>query len=209
VAVRPGLAPAHDEVLRRALGKAPDQRFSSAQEMAEAVAAWPLEMRALADGANNQENDQEASVNATPAPVAVEARDDAAGMRHEIGRTSEAQLSVTIDPHVGRRVLLEVRFEPLSDAALARVRALAAAGGPHVQRILAVSPDRGTVTYEWLEGTPRTVADLPGADRAMLGDALAALAAEGLSAATARAIQTDGGPVLLIAPELELSDPSA
>jgi hypothetical protein len=100
-------------------------------------------------------------------------------------------------------VLLEVRFEPLSDVALARVRALAAAGGPHVQRILAVSPDRSTITYEWLEGTPRPVSALPAMDRAPLDEALAALAAEGLSAATALAIQTDGGPVLLIAPALD------
>ena len=39
--LRPGvLSPAHDAVLMKALAKAPAERFQSAQEMAQAVAAW-------------------------------------------------------------------------------------------------------------------------------------------------------------------------
>ena len=47
---RPGLSPLHDEVLMRALAKAPGERFASAIEMAEAVVAWPTEGTATASG---------------------------------------------------------------------------------------------------------------------------------------------------------------
>src|SRR6185369_8102359 len=42
-ALRPALSGAHDQTLRRALAKAPSDRFGSAAEMAEAIASWPVE----------------------------------------------------------------------------------------------------------------------------------------------------------------------
>ena len=47
---RPGLAPAHDAVLARALAKSPAERFASALEMAEAVLAWPVDLVAAPIG---------------------------------------------------------------------------------------------------------------------------------------------------------------
>ena len=47
-ALRAGARAAHDQMLLRALAKAPADRFGSAAEMAEAVAAWPLEEAAVA-----------------------------------------------------------------------------------------------------------------------------------------------------------------
>lgn len=201
-ALRPGLSPAHDQTLQRALAKTPDERFGSAEEMAAALRRWPLALLAIAA--------PPATAAAGPARAAAAAGDPngaapdpgADDDRRELGRTADAELFLATDPRVGRRVLLEIRGEPLTEAGLARVRALAAAGGPWIQRVLSVSADRCTITYEWLEGTAQPVADLPPAERLKLDEALAATATEGLSAAVARAVRTDGGPVLLVAPSL-------
>ena len=50
-AVRPGLRPVHDQTLLRALAKAPADRFGSAAEMADAVAAWPVDSPEILVGA--------------------------------------------------------------------------------------------------------------------------------------------------------------
>jgi len=69
----------------------------------------------------------------------------------ELGRAAGARLLKRRDARVGRWVLVEERAAPLDEAELARVRALAAAGGPHVQRVLALSEDRRSVVYEWVD----------------------------------------------------------
>ena len=62
-ALRPALTSLHDQVLARALAKVPADRFASAIEMAEAIAAWPVEAALAADGSDAPIDDER-----TPAP---------------------------------------------------------------------------------------------------------------------------------------------
>ena len=89
-------------------------------------------------------------------------------------------------------MLVEVLDVPAQDDTLAQLRALAAAGGPNVQRLLAVSDDATTVTYELCEGT-EVDAEALAARHPQQANVIRAATGERL-----RAVQTAGGPVLLI-----------
>jgi hypothetical protein len=92
--------------------------------------------------------------------------------------------------------VVELRDEPLGDAALDLLRRLAAAGGPFVQRVLRLSDDRRTIWYEALPGTPLPLPALTAPERARLAPALAALP----PGAVRSFARTAAGPVLLVAP---------
>ncbi|HEY8924561.1 MAG TPA: hypothetical protein VIU64_09280, partial [Polyangia bacterium] len=85
--------------------------------------------------------------------------------------------------------------------ALVRLRALAAAGGPFVQRVLALSEDGRTVTYELLAGPRAPFTTLPPALahrlRAAADAVIAARGAEG-DAAELEVILSVGGPVIQV-----------
>ena len=180
---RPGLSPLHDEVLTRALAKAPADRFASAIEMAEAAAAWPIE---------GEPFQKPASVATEPAAGRTEP--DAPPER-ELWRTAEARLTLRHDPRTARTLWVEERAVPLDEAALAELRRIAAAGSPHVQRLLRLGDDRRSIFYERVEGEPQPIEALTAAERAMLAVPLARLPAR------ARAfVRTPEGPVLLVAP---------
>jgi hypothetical protein len=51
-----------------------------------------------------------------------------------------------------RNILIEERAQPLSEAAIERLRNIAAAGGPFVQRVLRLSDDRRAIWYEAISG---------------------------------------------------------
>jgi len=135
-----------------------------------------------------------------PAPPAVADR--------AVGRSSRGTLLRREDPRLGRPVLVELLDVPAEGDALARLRAVAAAGGPHVQRLLALSDDGAMVTYEVCEGTPidaARLATLDGATAAALQEAerVVTLAVRlGDPADTAhrspRVVQTAGGAVVLV-----------
>jgi serine/threonine-protein kinase len=180
--LRPVLSPAHDEVLGRALRKAPGDRFGSAAEMADAVAAWPVE-------AVTAQVAYAAPAGAAP-PLA---RDD---QEVEVGRTGDARLVLRRDPRTGRPLLSEEHPDPLDEAGLAAVRRLAAAGGPYVQRVLRLSDDRRAVWYERIEGEPLPIDAATPAERDRLAPALASWPAP----SPPRFVRTPGGPVLLLEP---------
>jgi eukaryotic-like serine/threonine-protein kinase len=189
-ALRAALSPMHDHVLARALAKGPADRFASAIEMADAVAAWPV---AAADGGGAQAIDDERA--ATPARgIAVDGEAD----DHEraLWVTSGGSLARRRDARTAREVVVERRDEPLGDDALAALRRVAAAGGPYVQRVLRLSEDRRTIWYEALPGDPQPLAALTDAERAAVSGALAALPA----GAARRFARTTTGPVLLVEP---------
>ena len=180
---RPDLGVRHDDVLARALAKAPGERFASAIEMAEAIAAWPVEEAApgpiAARVARVPEPDAE-----TPPP------------ERELGRIAGARLLLRHDPRTAREVLVEERAEAFAGDALDELRRVAAAGGPRVQRILRLSDDRRAVWYEVVAGPRQPVERLTPVERAAMAEALAALPA-GRARFFAR---TAAGPVVLVAP---------
>ncbi|HEY2730703.1 MAG TPA: serine/threonine-protein kinase [Polyangia bacterium] len=181
--LRPELSRAHDDALARALAKAPQDRFGSAAEMAAAIAAWPTEAAASA-------------VAAAPAPVVPLEDAAVADDVRELGVTARGRLLARRDPRTARLVLVEQRTLPLDDAALADVRRRAAAGGPHVQRVLRVSDDRREIWYEALDGAPLSFDAATAAERVRLEPARAAL----LDLSLTHFARTEGGPVWLLAP---------
>ncbi len=196
---RAGLSPAHDDAIARSLAKAPGERFASAQEMAAVVRTWPTEPLpgpAARDPAGS-------------GPTRADTGDDG-GPEVALGRSAAGHLFRRRDPRVGRWIVVEERAAPLDEPALAELRAVAAAGGPHLQRMLGISDDRRSVVYEAIAeaDTPANVERvdaLPAAERAALVKALAGLHAPGTSALAqlpgARAARTAGGWVMLIEPE--------
>jgi serine/threonine-protein kinase len=178
--LRATLPPVVDEVLARALAKAPADRFGSAAEMAAAVAGWPTE--------------------ATPgaparAPAAVVPLDEAAvaDEARDVGATPRGRLVLRRDARTSRLVLVDQGDDPLDGAALEDVRRRAAAGGPAVQRVLRLSDDRREVWYEALDGEPLPASAATDAERARLGAPPPALS-------LTHFVRTDGGPVWLVAP---------
>ncbi|HSZ83648.1 MAG TPA: serine/threonine-protein kinase [Polyangia bacterium] len=179
--LRADLTPAHDEVLARALAKAPGERFGAAAEMATALAAWPVEgapRAALAPPRAEVE----------PLAIVEEAR--------EVGRTALGLLLLRREPRTARVVLVEQRAEPLDAAALVDVRRRAAAGGPAVQRVLHLSDDRREIWYEALDGDAWPAGAATAPERARLDLARAALPDLPLT----HFARTPAGPVWLVAP---------
>jgi serine/threonine-protein kinase len=190
-ALRPTLSPAHDQTLRRALAKAPSDRFGSAVEMADAVAAWPLEEAAVS--AVPEAMRAEASERVMNAALPVQPSED----EHELWRTPEARLAVRRDARTARDILIEERAQPLADGAIERLRNIAAAGGPFVQRVLRLSDDHRAIWYEAIAGEPVPIDELPAEERRVLRAAIAALP----PGAARFAARTPAGPVVLIAPD--------
>ena len=197
--LRPELTAEHDAVLLRALRKAPEERWETARDMRDEIRRWSIEEPAAAALVAQP---------FTPAPAPAVSGADAPGMVSEVplGRSAHGLLFARDDPRLGRPVLLERWDVPLAGDALERVRAVAALGGPFVQRTLALGDDDLTVTYERIEG-PRQrlaalaplLAKLPGEHAAALTRAHAALVALGAIAPGAvEVVWSAGGPVLQV-----------
>jgi serine/threonine-protein kinase len=185
--LRPELTAAHDEVLARALAKAPEARWASAADMAAAVARWPTQAGVAARAA--------AEAPAEP-PLAAVAEEPAAEPQRELGATPGGRLLLRRDPRTARLVLVEERAAPLDDADLADVRRRAAAGGPWVQRVLRLEPAHREIWYEALTGQVVPLEAATPEERQRL-DAAQAAATDVTFTHFAR---TDGGPALLVAP---------
>jgi eukaryotic-like serine/threonine-protein kinase len=184
---RPELTAAHDRVLRRALAKSPLERFGSAAEMAEEIAAWPVEGAAAP---------QIAALSATDALAAQETAEAVAPADRELGSTPLGRLRLHHDRRSARDVLVEERLAPAEGAALDELRRIAAAGGPQVQRILRLSDDRRAIWYEVIAGAPLAIDALGAEERTALAEPLTRLPADH----PRLVIRTPGGPVLLVCP---------
>ncbi len=196
--MRAGLSPAHDVTLARALAKAPGDRFASAQEMSTVVRVWPTEPLPAAPARD-----------ATARSSSRAETADAESVDVELGRSAGGRLIRRRDARVGRWILVEERDVAVDDDTLAQLRTVAAAGGPHLQRVLAISDDRRAVIYEAIAEADEPaevmrVDALPVSERAALADAIAGLHAPGAGAIAlapgARAARTAGGWVVLVAP---------
>jgi len=194
------LGPEHDAVLERALRKAPGERWESAREMAEAVARWPTSSRATSPRSSQLEYEAPPAAPANRATPWRGPPDD--GDREvPLGPSRFGQLFRQEDERLGRPVLVERRDNPVEGAALARLRALAAAGGPLVQRVLALSEDGRTVSYELVPGPRAPLASLPAglADRLRAAaDAVTAVRGDGARTSELDVILAVGGPVIQI-----------
>ena len=131
---------------------------------------------------------------AAPAPPAIEEE-------RELWHSADARLVVRRDTRTARHVLIEERAQPLEEIALERLRNIAAAGGPLVQRVLRLSDDGRAIWYEAIVGEAVPVELLSDEERGPLAAAIASLPA-GVARFVAR---TSAGPVVLIAPEAPAS----
>jgi serine/threonine-protein kinase len=192
----PALTQAHDEVLQRALAKRPADRFPSADAMADAVRGWPTTTDHRPAGTRRDP---------TPPPLPLHAApDDGAAVepaaRELLGPTAGGgQLFATRDVRVGRRVLVEERPAPLGELERARLVQLARAGGPRVQRVLAVSEDGRSIVYEALEGPLLPAVALSPAQHEELGPSFAALEAADVALPPGRPVAVSpAGPVIQV-----------
>jgi serine/threonine-protein kinase len=200
--LRPELDDLHDEVLLRALRKAPSERWDSAEAMAAAVIEWGA-APALAAGIALRATSTGAAEAARAATADAPTSGDVVGADTDtdtdvvLGRTTAGLLVRHEDPRLGRTVLVERRDTAAVGDALSALQRLAAAGGAHVQRVLALSDDGLAVTYELLDGPVLPVETL---SPAVLANARAALAAAGVPEITLprAAVLTPAGPVLLV-----------
>ncbi|HMF39042.1 MAG TPA: protein kinase [Polyangia bacterium] len=188
-ASRATLSAAHDQALRRALAKAPADRFGSAAEMADAVASWPVEAIAvpIATAAT------EASERLAALPMSPQPGDE----EHVLWQSAEARVALRRDARTARNILIEERAQPLEDTGLERLRGIAAAGGPFVQRVLRLSDDRRSIWYEAIVGELVPIDALSDDERRRITAAL-----QSLPPGAARLVaRTPAGPVVLVAPD--------
>jgi eukaryotic-like serine/threonine-protein kinase len=130
--------------LHRALAKDPRARFSSLEEMRQAIASIPVAI--------------ELTPALAPAPVAAAAPEQKAEryvLSGEVGRTPRSVLYSAEDTQLGRAVVIEELDAGWlqSEAGLehlAWLRAFARHGGPHLQRILRITENR--IIYEAVLG---------------------------------------------------------
>jgi hypothetical protein len=108
-------------------------------------------------------------------------------------------------------VLVEELDVPLSAPDKTALIALARAGGPMVQRVLALGEDQRSIVYEAIEGPLAPAAALPAEAQAHLAPEFAALEATGIPLPDGRPVVLGpAGPVIqVVAPGAERLERSA
>jgi hypothetical protein len=158
--------------------------------MAEAIFAWPTTPVPPPPAATSSARSAPTEESAPPPRL--------------VGRTQRGRLFILIDPRIRRRVLREELDQPLAPDAVAEVCALAAAGGPHVQRILALQPDLRAITFEDIEGEEVRLGDLSPEEQRTLDLCWPALLPLGLAPSPERRVlRTPNGPIVLVAPPVQ------
>ena len=198
-----------DEILVRALEKAPSQRWATAEEMAAAIQRCTFdESSAIRTKAADDRARPE--VDAPSQSRELDGADKTGSGDMLLGRSHQGRLFRREDPRLRRSVLVLARDTSLLlDAeALADIRNRAAAGGAWVQRVLGVSDDGLEVIYEWLEGDAKAPDAAPPQLLATLDRIVRGLVAEDIlgSPDDARILWTSTGPVITLCPILPATD---
>jgi serine/threonine-protein kinase len=155
--VAPAAAP-WDGVLLRCLKKSPSERYGSISELRGDLEQIPIGESGPAVVLPRPRRDSR------PHSIAELAGDDEAvadgdqpryQFETPLGSTAISTLVRAVDTVLSRSVVIE-RFleEPAADPAIARIRLLARAGSPFVQRALAYDRDRRTAVFEAPAGAP-------------------------------------------------------
>jgi serine/threonine-protein kinase len=156
--VLPELGERWDALLSRLLEKDPGARFESVDAVKQVMAAMftqkagqnPLSLR-------RAPSERVAGDDADLQAERSETNEDSARYTYEtpIADTKTSKLSRALDNHLNRSVILE-RFLPdhPDDAALQRLYALAGAGGPYLQRVLAYDREHRIAVFEAPAGAP-------------------------------------------------------
>ncbi len=177
-----------DAIVARALAKVPHERFSSLEELRNAVRAVPI---ATAPAPS-------ATIAASAEPVAS----GAAGERYVVTATLAGGLTQATDTRLGREVVLET---VAADAPhVPWLRALARFGGARLQRVLRLEPIGDgllRVVYEAVAGRTPRPPTLTAREEALLVRALAPLHAAGVAHGNIAdaVVLEEHGPTLLVA----------
>jgi serine/threonine-protein kinase len=184
--VRPELHAAWDALVARALEKSPSDRFTTLEEMRNALLAIPAEPTAA----------QAATAPSTDAEAIAPAE------RYTITAELEGGLVQATDTRLGREVVIEVL--PNDAAHLPWLRAIARLAGARLQRVLRlerVGDGTTRVVYEALTGRTPRPPRLSAREHDLLARALAPLHAAGIAhgSVTSSIVLEDHGPALLTA----------
>jgi serine/threonine-protein kinase len=195
--LRVGLDPAWDALIATALQKDPKARFPTLEAFRRAVEAAPLDGVAAAGLELVVEE-------SAPAP-----KIDRYALDAVVGESPRGTVHYGSDRRLGRPVIVErLRADFVASEAgqahMKWLRAVARAGGPRLQRLLALEKlDSGDLqlVYEGIAGRPTPLTALSLAQRTAVVGALAPLHAEGVThgSLTDAILLDDLGPVVLIA----------
>ncbi len=156
-AVAPHVPRGWDAVIARLLRKSPSERHGSIAELRADLEDLGVGESGPAVVLPRPRRDSRPHSIAELAAEGEPAERDAARYQFEtpLGSTPISTLTRAVDTVLGRSVVIE-RFveDPAADAAVARLRLLARAGSPFVQRALSYDRDRRTAVLEAPSGAP-------------------------------------------------------
>ncbi len=157
--VTPTVAPSWDPVLARLLRKSPTERHGSIGELRAELEAIALGESGPAVLLPRPRRDSRPHSIAALAAEGEDAPADAAPARYQyetpLGSTPISTLTRAVDAVLGRSVVIERFVETAdADAAIVRLRLLARAGSPFVQRALSYDRDTRTAVFEAPAGAP-------------------------------------------------------
>jgi serine/threonine-protein kinase len=150
--VVPELPDPCDEIVMRCLSKKPTDRFESLEALRQAVKRLPLQLGQVPPVGHEEE----------PRPATQERQRRAIDRRFAVESVLQSSGTVQAleaqDNQLGRSVVL-VRIAPgeAREQLLSLLSRAAAGGGPHLQRVLSLDPERGQAVLQSPFGDPLTL----------------------------------------------------